>query len=123
MNHTTEIGAGHVGLIAGVSSADMGNWVVRLDTAEQRISALRPGEMSVCEPGLEEFMARVVDASRVSFATSYAEGLKGAESVFIAAGTPARVDGEAGLRYVDEATGSIAHRMWTSRFSPARVAA
>lgn len=69
------IGFGYVGLIAGVCFADMGNRVVCLDTGEQRISALRHGELSVYEPVLEELMARNVDAGRVSFTTSRAEGL------------------------------------------------
>jgi len=52
-----------------------------------------------------------VQAGRLSFTTSYAEGLEEAEFVFIAVGTPEGVDGEADLRYVRMAARSIAETM------------
>ena len=111
MKNITVIGAGYVGLVTGVCFADLGNRVICVDINEQRIEDLNRGVMPIYEPGLEELVARNVQAGRLSFTTSYAEGLKEAEFVFIAVGTPEGVDGEADLRYVRMAARSIAEVM------------
>ncbi len=111
MKNISVIGVGYVGLITGVCFADLGNRVVCVDINEQRIEDLNQGMMPIYEPGLEELVARNVRAGRLSFGTSYDEGLKDAEFVFIAVGTPEGVDGEADLRYVRMAAQSIAEAM------------
>jgi len=111
MKNITVIGAGYVGLVTGACIADLGNRVVCVDINEQKIEGLKQGVMPIYEPGLEELVARNVRAGRLSFTTSYAEGLKEAEFVFIAVGTPEGVDGEADLRYVRMAARSIAEVM------------
>jgi len=111
MKNITVIGVGYVGLVTGVCFSDLGNRVICVDINEQRIEGLKQGVMPIYEPGLEELVARNVRAGRLSFTTSYAEGLKEAEFVFIAVGTPEGVDGEADLRYVRMAARSIAEVM------------
>ena len=91
--------------------ADLGNRVVCLDINEQKIAGLKEGVMPIYEPGLEELVARNTAARRLSFTTSYPDGLRDAEFVFIAVGTPEGVDGEADLRYVRMAARSIAEVM------------
>jgi UDPglucose 6-dehydrogenase len=105
------IGAGYVGLVTGACFADLGNRVTCLDIDEAKIEKLRAGIMPIYEPGLEELVRRNQAAGRLSFTTSYAEGLADAEIVFIAVGTPSGVDGEADLRYVRMAAESIAQHM------------
>mgnify|MGYP005836415305 CR=1 FL=1 len=105
------IGAGYVGLVTGACFADLGNRVMCLDIDEAKIEKLRAGVMPIYEPGLEELVRRNQAAGRLSFTTSYAEGLADAEIVFIAVGTPSGVDGEADLRYVRMAAESIAQHM------------
>jgi UDPglucose 6-dehydrogenase len=111
MKNITVVGVGYVGLVTGVCFADLGNRVVCVDINEQKIAGLRQGIMPIYEPGLEELVERNVQAGRLSFTTSYAEGLKEAEFVFIAVGTPEGVDGEADLQYVRMAARSIAEVM------------
>ena len=111
MKNITVIGVGYVGLVTGACFADLGNQVACVDIDEQKIAGLKQGVMPIYEPGLEELVARNVRAGRLSFTTSYAEGLKKAEFVFIAVGTPEGVDGEADLRYVRMAARSIAEVM------------
>ncbi|MDP3186547.1 MAG: UDP-glucose/GDP-mannose dehydrogenase family protein, partial [Anaerolineales bacterium] len=69
------------------------------------------GVMPIYEPGLEELVRRNVKAGRLTFTTSYTEGLKGTEYAFIAVGTPSTVNGEADLQYVAAAARSIAENM------------
>ena len=105
------IGVGYVGLVTGACFADLGNRVICLDIDEAKIEGLKEGKLPIYEPGLEEVVERNVKAGRLSFTTSYAEGIKEAEVVFIAVGTPSGVDGEADLRYVRAAAESIADVM------------
>ncbi|MCJ7585592.1 MAG: UDP-glucose/GDP-mannose dehydrogenase family protein [Anaerolineales bacterium] len=111
MKQICVIGVGYVGLVTSACFADLGNRVVALDINEQRIEGLKKGLMPIYEPGLEELVNRNVKAGRLSFTTSYAEGLKGTEFAFIAVGTPSAVNGEADLQYVTAAARSIAENM------------
>ncbi len=111
MKNICVIGVGYVGLVTGTCFADLGNRVNAVDISEERIDNLNKGIMPIYEPGLEEMVRRNTHAGRLSFTTSYAEGLKDAEFVFIAVGTPEGVDGEADLQYVRQAAISIAESM------------
>ncbi len=102
------IGVGYVGLVTGACFADLGNPVTCLDIAEERIEKLKRGEMPIYEPGLEEIVSRNVAAGRLTFTTSYAEAVSGADFIFVAVNTPPSMDGEADLQYVRMAAESIA---------------
>jgi UDPglucose 6-dehydrogenase len=82
-----------------------------LDVDEKRVENLKKGIMPIYEPGLEELVKRNVKSGRLSFTTSYADALEGAEFAFIAVGTPSDVDGNADLKYVESAARSIAENM------------
>jgi len=111
MKQICVIGVGYVGLVTAACFADLGNRVVALDVDEQRVANLKKGIMPIYEPGLEELVRRNTKSGRLSFTTSYADALKGAEFAFIAVGTPSGVDGNADLQYVDAAARSIAKNM------------
>jgi UDPglucose 6-dehydrogenase len=111
MNKICVIGTGYVGLPTAACFADMGNTVVTVDIDEKKIKRLLDGIMPIYEPGLEELVERNVKAGRLIFTTSYDEGLKDAEFVFICVGTPSAVDGEADLKYVRAAAQTIAQKM------------
>ncbi len=111
MKHIAVVGTGYVGLVTGTCFADLGNKVICIDIDERKIEVLRSGGVPIYEPGLQEVIQRNVAAGRLSFTTSYAEGLRDAEFVFIAVGTPSGVDGEADLQYVRMAAESIAQTM------------
>jgi UDPglucose 6-dehydrogenase len=111
MKNICVIGVGYVGLVTAAGFSDLGNRVTALDINEERVRNLRKGILPIYEPGLEEVIRRNVHAGRLSFTTSYAEGLEKADFAFIAVGTPEGVDGEADLRYVRDAAESIAKAM------------
>jgi UDPglucose 6-dehydrogenase len=111
MKQICVIGVGYVGIVTAACFADLGNQIVALDINEEKIAGLKRGEMPIYEPGLKELVERNERAGRITFTTSYAEGLRGSEFVFIAVGTPSGVDGEADLRYVAAAARSIAENM------------
>ncbi|MFO7855880.1 MAG: UDP-glucose/GDP-mannose dehydrogenase family protein [Paracoccaceae bacterium] len=108
----TMIGTGYVGLVSGVCFSDFGHDVVCVDLNADKIAALRAGQVPIYEPGLEEMMKRNVEAGRLSFTTDLAEGVSGAEAVFIAVGTPTRRgDGHADLSFVHAAARDLADVM------------
>ena len=105
------VGVGYVGLITAAGYADLGNRVTALDIDSEKIEGLKNGSMPIYEPGLEELVERNVRSGRLSFTTSYADGIKNCEFIFIAVGTPSGVDGEADLQYVEASARSIAENM------------
>ena len=105
----TMIGSGYVGLVSGACFADFGHEVVCVDKDEAKIDALNSGRIPIFEPGLDELVARNVAAGRLAFTTDLVAGVKGAQAVFIAVGTPSRRgDGHADLTYVFAAAKEIA---------------
>jgi UDPglucose 6-dehydrogenase len=101
------VGTGYVGLVSGACLADLGHTVVCIDTDEQKIQRLRQGVMPIFEPGLEEVVKRNADSGRLSFTTSFAEGLKDVEVISIAVGTPSSADGSVDMRFVESAAQMI----------------
>ena len=95
------VGSGYVGLVSGACLADFGHDVVCIDKDPGKIERLNAGIMPIYEPGLAELVTSNVKAGRLSFTTSLAEGIDGAQAIFIAVGTPSRRgDGHADLSYV-----------------------
>jgi UDPglucose 6-dehydrogenase len=103
------IGTGYVGLVSGACFSDFGHDVICVDKDAAKIGALENGVMPIFEPGLDRLVARNVAGGRLAFTTKLAEGVKGAEAIFIAVGTPSRRgDGHADLSYVYGAAREIA---------------
>jgi len=108
----TMIGTGYVGLVSGACFADFGHTVTCVDKDESKIAAIRGGKMPIYEPGLDSLVASNVAARRLDFTTDLAEGVKGADAIFIAVGTPSRRgDGHADLTYVYAAAQEIAEAL------------
>ncbi len=111
MRRICVIGVGYVGLVTGTCFADLGQQVICLDIAEEKIEKLKRAELPIYEPGLEELVVRNISAGRLSFTTNYAEAVSEADFIFIAVGTPSGVDGEADLQYVRMAAESISQAL------------
>ena len=103
------IGTGYVGLVSGACFADFGHHVTCVDKDADKIDGLKAGRMPIWEPGLEGLVKANADRGRLQFTTDLAEGVEGAEAVFIAVGTPARRgDGHADLSFVYGAVKELA---------------
>jgi UDPglucose 6-dehydrogenase len=106
------IGTGYVGLVSGACFSDFGHEVVCVDKDARKIELLHQNVMPIYEPGLAELVASNVKAGRLTFTTDLAQGVKGADAVFIAVGTPSRRgDGHADLTYVYAAAREIAENL------------
>jgi len=103
------VGTGYVGLVSGSCFADFGHTVVCMDKADDKIEALKKGEVPIFEPGLDTLIARNVKEGRLSFTTDLEAAMEDVDAVFIAVGTPSRRgDGHADLSYVYAAAKEIA---------------
>jgi UDPglucose 6-dehydrogenase len=111
LSNISVVGTGYVGLVTGACFADLGNRVVCIDVDEAKIGLLRGGQIPIFEPGLEELVERNCAAGRLSFTTSYAQGLDKSEFVFVAVNTPQGHAGEADMTYARSAARSIAEHL------------
>ncbi len=103
------IGTGYVGLVSGVCFSDFGHDVICVDKDPAKIDLLEQGHVPIYEPGLNQLMAKNVEAGRLSFSGDLAEAVRVSDAVFIAVGTPTRRgDGHADLTYVMAAAEEIA---------------
>ena len=105
------VGTGYVGLVTGAVFADLGNDVVCVDNARKKIEALRAGQMPIYEPGLEEMVARNKDDGRLTFSTDLPGGVRQADVIFIAVGTPPKESGETDLSQVEAVASEIGRSM------------
>jgi UDPglucose 6-dehydrogenase len=106
------VGTGYVGLVSGTCFAEFGIEVICVDTDAGKIERLKKGEIPIYEPGLDALVEKQVKAKRLSFTTDLGEAVRDADAVFIAVGTPPRVqDGHADLTYVFAAAEEIAKHL------------
>jgi UDPglucose 6-dehydrogenase len=105
------VGTGYVGLVTGAVFADLGNDVVCVDKDRDKIAALKAGRMPIYEPGLEEMVARNAGDSRLSFTSDLGVGIRHADVIFIAVGTPPKDTGETDLSQVEAVAAEIGRSM------------
>lgn len=96
----TIFGSGYVGLVTGACLADAGNHVLCVDVDENKVEALKRGEVPIHEPGLDAIIARNAEKGRLEFTTDAAAGVAHGLVQMIAVGTPPDEDGSADLRHV-----------------------
>jgi len=102
------IGTGYVGLVTAAALAESGNHVNAIDSDAARIARLQNGGLPLYEPGLEELVVSNVLRRRLEFSTDLRAAVADAEVVFVAVGTPARLDGSADLAAVDSVADTVA---------------
>jgi UDPglucose 6-dehydrogenase len=94
------VGSGYVGLVAGACLAENGNEVVCVDKDPAKVRSLQRGKIPIYEPGLEELVRRNRAEKRLTFTTALERGVRSAQIIFIAVGTPTGEDGSADLQHV-----------------------
>ncbi|MHC8523476.1 UDP-glucose dehydrogenase family protein [Rossellomorea sp. H39__3] len=101
-------GTGYVGLVAGVSFAEMGHQVTCVDIDEKKVASMRSGHSPIYETGLEELMKKNYTSGRIDYTTNYHEAYRNADAIFIGVGTPEQPDGSANLSYIATVARQIA---------------
>ena len=111
MSKVAIVGAGYVGLTTGACLADLGNDVIVIDIDQAKVEQLRHHGLPFYEPGLQEVVERNTRAGRLSFTTSFAEGIQGSDYAFLAVSTPEGEGGQADVSAVEKAAAAIAEAM------------
>src|SRR4051794_25829814 len=102
-------GTGYVGLTTGVSLAFLGHEVTCVDLDQDKVDMLRGGHCPIYEPGMDDLLAEA--AANLTFTTSYADAVPGADVVFVAVQTPSAADGSPDLRFLRSAAESVAQNL------------
>lgn len=100
------IGCGYVGLTTGVCLAEIGHYVVCVDSDENKIKMLTSGKIPIYEPGLDKLFRK--NKNRLKFSLDVKDAVVDNEVVFIAVGTPSNPDGSPELSYVENVAREIA---------------
>ncbi|WP_242216874.1 UDP-glucose/GDP-mannose dehydrogenase family protein [Bacillus cereus group sp. BfR-BA-01380] len=103
------VGTGYVGLVTGVSLAEIGHSVTCLDINEEKINMLRQGVSPIYEPGIEELIEKNLIGGTLSFEIADRNVYKEADAIYIAVGTPELEDGSANLTYIYKVCEDVAH--------------
>ena len=101
------IGSGYVGLVSAACLAEIGHHVISVDADQEKLSALKRGEVPIHEPFLPEILKRH-RGNRLKFSSSVGEAVKASEALFITVGTPQGDGGEPDLSYVESVASEIA---------------
>lgn len=100
------VGSGYVGLVAGACFADLGHDVVVVDNDQQKLAALKNGQVPIHENFLPELLERHRE-KKLTFSDDLQGAVRVSSAIFIAVGTPPTEQGEADLSYVESVARSI----------------
>src|SRR6202045_1631345 len=100
------VGSGYVGLVAGACFADLGHEVILVDNDQQKLAALRNGQVPIHEKFLPELLTRH-RGQRLTFSDDLKESVRRSAAIFVAVGTPPTESGEADLSYVESVAREI----------------
>ena len=84
--HIAVVGSGYVGLVAGASFADLGHEVILVDNDQQKLDALKVGQVPIHENFLPELLQRH-RGHRLNFTDDLQQAVRASAAIFIAVGT------------------------------------
>ncbi|PYX49864.1 MAG: UDP-glucose 6-dehydrogenase [Acidobacteria bacterium] len=100
------VGSGYVGLVAGACFADLGHDVILVDNDQEKLAALRNGQVPIHEKFLPELLSRH-RGHRLTFSDDLKQAARLSSVIFVAVGTPPTESGEADLSYVESVAREI----------------
>ena len=107
MSKIAVIGTGYVGLTTGACFSALGHDVVCADIDEQKVEALRRGEIPILEAGLDQIVHEGIESGRLSFVLGAATAAADCEFAYLCVPTPQGADGSADLSYIQTAAAEI----------------
>ncbi|HEX2233275.1 MAG TPA: nucleotide sugar dehydrogenase [Thermoleophilaceae bacterium] len=99
------VGVGWVGLVTAACFAELGHEVYARDILEDKIDALRRGEVPIHEPDLPELVRR--NSERLHFTTAMSEVAENARLLFCCVDTPPTYSGDADLSRVESVVAEL----------------
>jgi UDPglucose 6-dehydrogenase len=96
---------GWVGLVTAACFADVGRKVVAMDVDASKVKALKAGEVTMHEPGIEELLER--NRERLTFTTEMSDVLERCRLLFCCVDTPPTYSGDADLSRVQAVVSNL----------------
>lgn len=84
----TIIGTGYVGLVTGVSLADLGHIVICVGRNKMKIDKINKGKSPFFEPGLDNLLKKLLKKNLISAIDNLSDSVKSSDCTIIAVGTP-----------------------------------
>ena len=100
-------GLGYVGCVAAACLAEAGHDVVGVDVNPTKVEIINSGKSPIIEDGINELMAQVVAAGRLSATTDSARAIRDSEISLVCVGTPSNQNGSLHLRHVEQVCSEI----------------
>lgn len=100
MKNIAVIGSGYVGLVTGTCLAEIGNKVILVDNDYEKVQKLKNGVSPIYEPGLQQMILDNSALNKMEFTNDVKSAIEKSEIIYIAVGTPSKIDGSVNLQYV-----------------------
>ncbi|HEX6715491.1 MAG TPA: UDP-glucose/GDP-mannose dehydrogenase family protein [Pyrinomonadaceae bacterium] len=100
-------GLGYVGCVAAACLADAGNEVIGVDVNPTKVEIINGGKSPIIEDGVNELIAKVVEAGRLSAMTDSAHAIRNSDLSLVCVGTPSNQNGSLHLRHVEQVCSEI----------------
>jgi len=100
-------GIGYVGVVSAACLARDGHDVIAVDVDSGKIKAINAGQSPIVEEGIDELVAEVVKAGKLTATDDFEAAVRDTEVSFVCVGTPSAPDGSVGLSYVTSVCESI----------------
>lgn len=101
-------GLGYVGLTGVACALKSNHTVFGVDTAPDKVEAIRAGQCPIVEPGIPEMIAQGVREGRLDAGATFAERIADADLAIVCVGTPSLPDGSHNMSYIANVSRQIA---------------
>ena len=100
-------GLGYVGCVAAACLAEDGNEVIGVDVNPTKVEIINGGKSPIIEDGINELIAKVVEAGHLSATTDSAHAIRNSDLSLVCVGTPSNQNGSLHLRHIEQVCSEI----------------
>ncbi|HSE31987.1 MAG TPA: UDP-glucose/GDP-mannose dehydrogenase family protein [Pyrinomonadaceae bacterium] len=108
-------GLGYVGCVSAACLAEAGNEVIGVDVNPTKVEIINGGNSPIIEAGINELIAKVVEAGSLSATTDSAHAIGESELSLVCVGTPSNQNGSLHLRHIEQVCSEIGTALKTKR--------
>ena len=105
------VGAGYVGLVAGVGFALYGHRVKCVEAISEKVNLINQGTPPFYEPRLQDELRKTLASGLLTVTTDLSDAVAGSDVIFVCVGTPAKEDGAMDISSLKQAIHQIAVAM------------